>query len=68
MLADEPAEDADARTASAEAMSGELASHNTYDNIVHNKANIDYCIEQFKFISSRIKCIKLMTGNGPFLA
>jgi hypothetical protein len=44
-------------------MSGQLASHNTYANIVHNKANIDYCIEQFNFISSRIKCIKLMTGN-----
>lgn len=46
-----------------QAMSGQLASHNTYANIVHNKANIDYCIEQFSFISSRIKCIKLMTGN-----
>lgn len=43
----------------SQAMSGELASHNTYANIVHNKANIDYCIQQFKFVSSRIKCIKL---------
>lgn len=47
----------------SQAMSGQLASHNTYANIVHNKANIDYCIEQFSFVESRIKCIKLMTGN-----
>ncbi len=34
-----------------QAMSGELASHNTYANIVHNKANIDYCIAQVMPIS-----------------
>ncbi len=51
-----------------QALGGELLSHNTYQNIVHNKANIDYCIDQFKFIESRISCIKLVTGRGPFLA
>jgi hypothetical protein len=51
-----------------QALGGELISHNTYQNIVHNKANIDYCIGQFKFVESRISCIKLMTGRGPFLA
>ena len=51
-----------------QACSGELMSHNTYANIVKNKSNIDYCIDQFSFISNRIKCIKLMTGGGPFLA
>ena len=43
-------------------------SHNTYQNIVENKGNIDYCIKQFDFVESRIQCIKLMTGRGPFLA
>ena len=62
------AEDPDAMQASLEACSGELMSHNTYANIVKNKSNIDYCIDQFSFISNRIKCIKLMTGGGPFLA
>jgi len=44
--------------ASAQAASGQLMSHNTYANIVNNKSNIDYCIDQFNFVSSRIKCIK----------
>ena len=43
-------------------------SHNTYANIVHNKANVDYCVGQFKFVESRISCIKQLTGRGPFLA
>lgn len=60
--------DEDAQNAAIEACSGELMSHNTYKNIVHNKGNIDYCIEQYAYISNRIKCIKVMTGNGPFLA
>jgi hypothetical protein len=25
-------------------------------------------VQQFAYISNRIKCIKVMTGNGPFLA
>ena len=29
----------------SQACSGQLMSHNTYDNIVKNKGNIDYCIE-----------------------
>lgn len=51
-----------------QALGGELLSHNTYKNIVNNKANIDYCITQFNYVESRIQCIKLMTGRGPFLA
>eukprot|EP00287_Rhodomonas_sp_CCMP768_P005409 CAMPEP_0196723872 /NCGR_PEP_ID=MMETSP1091-20130531/5929_1 /TAXON_ID=302021 /ORGANISM="Rhodomonas sp., Strain CCMP768" /LENGTH=66 /DNA_ID=CAMNT_0042065913 /DNA_START=75 /DNA_END=275 /DNA_ORIENTATION=+ len=66
-MLDDP-EDPEAMDAALKALGGELMSHNTYDNIVHNKANIDYCIDQFSFVSSRIKCIKMMTGNGPFLA
>mmetsp|Transcript_13894 Transcript_13894/g.21664 ORF Transcript_13894/g.21664 Transcript_13894/m.21664 type:complete len:82 (+) Transcript_13894:30-275(+) len=69
MLPDEAPEiDEDAKTAAAEAIGGQLMSSNTYANIVHNKDNIDYCIDQFNYITNRIKCIKLMTGNGPFLA
>jgi hypothetical protein len=49
-------------------MSGQLMSHNTKQNVLNNTENIDYCVDQFAFVSSRIKCIKLMTGNGPFLA
>ncbi|EKX34767.1 hypothetical protein GUITHDRAFT_155648 [Guillardia theta CCMP2712] len=52
----------------AEAMSGELMSFRTAQNIAHNKDNIDYCIDQFNYISNRIKCIRLMTGNGPYLS
>ena len=51
-----------------QAASGELMSHNTAANIVQNKYNINYCVDQFQFISNRIKCIKMMTGGGPFLA
>lgn len=54
--------------AALEACSGALMSHNTYKNIVANKGNMDYCIEQFAYISNRIKCMKVMTGGGPFLA
>eukprot|EP00960_Hanusia_phi_P003019 89734-Hanusia_phi.AAC.1 len=50
------------------AMSGELMSFRTAKNIAHNKDNIDYCIDQFNYISNRIKCIRLMTGNGPYLS
>ena len=53
---------------SGQALGGELMSHNTYANIVHNKANVDYCVGQFKFVESRISCIKQLTGRGPFLA
>jgi hypothetical protein len=31
--------------AALEAASGQLMSHNTYQDIVKNKGNIDYCIE-----------------------
>ena len=51
-----------------QALGGELLSHNTYANIVKNKANVDYCVGQFQFVESRISCIKLLTGRGPFLA
>ena len=54
--------------AALEACSGELISHNTTQNIINNKANIDYCIDNFNYISNRIRCIKVMTGGGPFLA
>merc|ERR1712216_1034776 len=59
---------ASAQAAALEAASGELMSHNTAANIVKNKYNINYCVDQFQFISNRIKCIKMMTGGGPFLA
>eukprot|EP00961_Rhodomonas_salina_P236571 3197237-Rhodomonas_salina.1 len=47
------------------ALGGELMSHNTYENIVHNKANIDYCIDQFAFVSSRINNTGLDTQVRP---
>mmetsp|Transcript_24230 Transcript_24230/g.35521 ORF Transcript_24230/g.35521 Transcript_24230/m.35521 type:complete len:92 (-) Transcript_24230:241-516(-) len=60
--------DEGAMNAALESCSGALMSHNTYKNIVSNKGNMDYCIEQFAYISNRIKCMKVMTGGGPFLA
>jgi len=60
--------DEDAMNAALEACSGALMSHNTYKDIVKNKGNIDYCVEQFSYISNRLKCINVMCGGGPFLA
>jgi len=42
------------------------ASARTWVNIMKNKNNIDYCVNQFHYLSNRIKCINDMTG-GPFL-
>ncbi|EKX51692.1 hypothetical protein GUITHDRAFT_102299 [Guillardia theta CCMP2712] len=42
------------------------ASFMTWPNIYKNLKRIDYCTEQFDYISNRIKCITALT-HGPFL-
>lgn len=44
----------------------EGSSRNTWANIYKNKGRIDYCVQQFGYLSNRIKCIDKLTG-GPFL-
>ena len=36
--------------------------------ILHHRHHHLLLLQQFAYISNRIKCIKVMTGNGPFLA
>mmetsp|Transcript_42706 Transcript_42706/g.85905 ORF Transcript_42706/g.85905 Transcript_42706/m.85905 type:complete len:86 (+) Transcript_42706:116-373(+) len=42
------------------------ASQGTWPNIYKNLKRIDYCTEQFDYLSNRIKCIHAFT-KGPFL-
>ncbi|EKX40479.1 hypothetical protein GUITHDRAFT_113510 [Guillardia theta CCMP2712] len=42
------------------------SSRNTWTNIYKNKGRIDYCVQQFDYLSNRLKCIDKLTG-GPFL-
>ena len=55
----------------SQACSGQLMSHNTYDNIVKNKGNIDYCIEVLfschdftDFIPCNIRQLRIMRTIG----
>ncbi|KAJ1475976.1 hypothetical protein T484DRAFT_1908738 [Baffinella frigidus] len=43
------------------------ASSNTWANIYKNKQRIDYCVDQFAYLTNRVKCVKQFTV-GPFLA
>mmetsp|Transcript_38764 Transcript_38764/g.32718 ORF Transcript_38764/g.32718 Transcript_38764/m.32718 type:complete len:83 (+) Transcript_38764:3-251(+) len=42
------------------------ASFNTWPNVYTNLKNIDYCTDQFNYITNRIKCIDAFI-SGPFL-
>ena len=43
------------------------ASANTWANIYKNKQRIDYCVDQFAYLTNRVKCVQKFTV-GPFLA
>mmetsp|Transcript_55984 Transcript_55984/g.137234 ORF Transcript_55984/g.137234 Transcript_55984/m.137234 type:complete len:80 (-) Transcript_55984:526-765(-) len=43
------------------------ASTNTWANIYKNKQRMDYCTDQFAYITNRVKCVQKFT-QGPFLA
>eukprot|EP00960_Hanusia_phi_P041109 754827-Hanusia_phi.AAC.16 len=43
------------------------ASANTWANIYKNKQRIDYCVDQFAYLTNRVKCVEKFTV-GPFLA
>ena len=43
------------------------ASSNTWANIYKNKQRIDYCVDQFAYLTNRVKCVEKFTV-GPFLA
>ena len=43
------------------------ASSNTWANIYKNKQRMDYCVDQFAYLTNRVKCVEKFTV-GPFLA
>ena len=42
------------------------SSFNTWPNVYTNLKNIDYCTDQFNYITNRVKCIDAFI-KGPFL-
>jgi len=44
---------------------GDYASVNTYANLVDNKENMDWCAENFAFVSDRVKCMKKLNVRRP---
>mmetsp|Transcript_27780 Transcript_27780/g.43375 ORF Transcript_27780/g.43375 Transcript_27780/m.43375 type:complete len:249 (+) Transcript_27780:2-748(+) len=51
----------------AKTVTGDYASPATWGDIYHSKETIDWCVEQFPWITDRMKCIRKLHKSGPLL-